>query len=168
MRGFAKRPQRSPSFHPTVSARSSRWDVPDPQTDPLTVQYDVMGPYPYGTFYGGLDFVDYGIIPGCLENAERIPDKTLHASCLFEGRLVPLIPGKLNSSFQTRRRGAVPAHPPSKDSGKTRSGMQGETGGGRLGLRPQTRSITQAFLAPNGHGHSRGPASRRDHRFQLV
>jgi hypothetical protein len=50
-------------------------DVPDPQTDPSTVQYDVMGPYPYGTYYGGFDFVDYSVIPGCIENGNRIPDK---------------------------------------------------------------------------------------------
>ena len=60
-----------------------------------SAQYDVMGPYPYGTYYEGLDFVDYGIIPGCLENGERIPDKLyMLLAYLRDGD--PLTPGKIN------------------------------------------------------------------------
>jgi hypothetical protein len=44
-------------------------------TDPKDLPYNVMGPYPYGTYYGGLDFVDYAFIPNCLDDGDRIPDR---------------------------------------------------------------------------------------------
>jgi hypothetical protein len=72
-------------------------DVPDPQTDPLHPQYDVMGPYPHGYYYGGLDFVSYTYDPGYPhEDGFRIPDKLYMVLAylrdgdpLTKGRLVP-------------------------------------------------------------------------------
>jgi hypothetical protein len=72
-------------------------DSPDPQTDPSKIQYDVMGPYPHGTYYGGLNFVDYAFIPRCLEDGDPIPDKLyMLLAYLRDGD--PLTPGKLNIS----------------------------------------------------------------------
>ena len=92
-------------------------DAPDPQTDPAKPQYDVMGPYPYGTYYEGLDFVDYGIIPGCLENGERIPDKLyMLLAYLRDGD--PLTPGKINPiSLKLDGEGPYRLIPPQKIAG---------------------------------------------------
>jgi len=70
-------------------------DVPDPQTDPDTIQYDVMGPYPYGTFHGGLDFVDYPPIPLYLDDGDRIPDK-LYMLLAYLRNGDPLTVGRFN------------------------------------------------------------------------
>jgi len=45
-------------FAPDGFSRTFPLDVPDPQTDPTKLSYDVLGPYPKGFYYGGLDFVD--------------------------------------------------------------------------------------------------------------
>jgi len=73
--GISKNATQITVFSPDGYSMVFPIDVSDPQTNPKTVQYDVTGPYPYGTYYGGLDFVDYGIIPGCIEDGGRIPDK---------------------------------------------------------------------------------------------
>jgi hypothetical protein len=76
-----------------------------------------MGPYPYGTYYEGLDFVDYGIIPGCLENGERIPDKLyMLLAYLRDGD--PLTPGKINPiSLKLDGEGPYRLIPPQKIAG---------------------------------------------------
>lgn len=68
-------------FAPDGFSRTFPLDVPDPQT-PATPpaitnpQYDVMGPYPTGYYYGGLDFVDYAYDPGYpTEDGFKIPDR---------------------------------------------------------------------------------------------
>jgi len=62
-------------FAPDGFSRTFPLDVPDPQT-PGSPQYDVMGPYPKGYYYGGLDFVDYAYDPGYpYEDGFRIPDR---------------------------------------------------------------------------------------------
>lgn len=69
----------------------------DPQTDPAHPQYDVMGPYPHGYYYGGLDFVSYTYDPGYpYEDGFKIPDKLYmlltylrDGDPLTKGRLVP-------------------------------------------------------------------------------
>ena len=71
-------------------------DAPDPQTAP-NFQYDVMGPYPKGYYYGGLDFVNYAFDPGYPhEDGYPIPDKLYmlfgylrEGDPLDKGRLVP-------------------------------------------------------------------------------
>jgi hypothetical protein len=84
-------------YSPDGFSQTFLMDAPDPQTDPAKVQYDVMGPYPYGTYYGGLDFVDYGVIPGCIDNGDRIPDKLyMLLAYMRDGDL--LTPGKLNAT----------------------------------------------------------------------
>jgi hypothetical protein len=70
-------------------------DAPDPQTDPTKVQYDVMGPYPHGYYFSGLDFVDYAFAPSNLEDGDRIPDHLyMLLAYLRDGE--PLTPGKIN------------------------------------------------------------------------
>lgn len=44
-----------------------------PIKDPT--RYDVMGPYPYGIYYGGLGFVSYTFLPAHLLKGNVIPDK---------------------------------------------------------------------------------------------
>jgi hypothetical protein len=62
-------------FAPDGFSRTFPLDLPDPQT-PGSPQYDVMGPYPKGYYYGGLDFVDYTYDPGYpYEDGFRIPDR---------------------------------------------------------------------------------------------
>ena len=93
--GISKNATKITVFSPDGFSQTFPIDVPDPQTDPSKVQYDVMGPYPYGTYYGGLDFVDYGVIPGCLDNGDRIPDK-LYMILAYMRDGDPLTPGKIN------------------------------------------------------------------------
>ena len=45
-------------FAPDGFSKFFPLDAADPQTPP-NITYDVYGPYPKGSFYGGLDFVDY-------------------------------------------------------------------------------------------------------------
>ena len=47
-------------FAPDGFSKTFPIDAPDPQTPP-NIQYDVMGTYPGGYYYGGLDFVEYGL-----------------------------------------------------------------------------------------------------------
>jgi hypothetical protein len=63
-------------FAPDGFSRTFPLDVPDPQTDPTKLSYDVLGPYPNGFYYGGLDFVDYAYNPGYPhEDGFPIPDR---------------------------------------------------------------------------------------------
>lgn len=83
-------------FAPDGFSKTFPIDAPDPQS-PSSIQYDVMGPYPYGYYYGGLDFVEYNFDPGyCHNDGYRIPDKLymllgyLHdGDPLDKGRLTP-------------------------------------------------------------------------------
>ncbi|HUL22474.1 MAG TPA: hypothetical protein VLZ10_13545, partial [Thermodesulfobacteriota bacterium] len=62
-------------FSPDGFSQTFLIDASDPQT-PSGIQYDVMGPYPNGYYYGGLDFVGYEYDPGYPnDNGYRIPDK---------------------------------------------------------------------------------------------
>jgi hypothetical protein len=103
-------------------------DAPDPQTDPSKPQYDVVGPYPYGTYYGGLDFVDYGIIPGCLDDGDRIPDK-LYMLLAYMRDGDPLTPGKINpTTLSLDGEGPYRLVPPQKIAGSPDHPL-GTTGG---------------------------------------
>jgi hypothetical protein len=73
--GVTKEAMQITIFSPDGFSQTFPIDAPDPQTDPSKIQYDVMGPYPYGTYYGGLDFVDYSYIPRCLDDGDRIPNR---------------------------------------------------------------------------------------------
>jgi hypothetical protein len=76
-----------------------------------------VGPYPYGTYYGGLDFVDYGIIPRCLDNGDRIPDK-LYMLLAYMRDGDPLTPGKINpSTLSLDGEGPYRLIPPQKIAG---------------------------------------------------
>jgi hypothetical protein len=83
-------------FAPDGFSKTFPIDVPDPQSPSSTIQYDVMGPYPNGYYYAGLDFVDYTFDPGYpYENGFRIPDKLyMILGYLRDGD--PLIKGKLS------------------------------------------------------------------------
>jgi hypothetical protein len=95
--GITNKATKITVFSPDGFSQTFLIDAPDPQTDPSKAQYDVMGPYPNGTFYAGLDFVDYGIVPGGLQNGDRIPDKLyMLLAYLRDGD--PLTPGKINSA----------------------------------------------------------------------
>jgi hypothetical protein len=77
-------------FAPDGFSKTFPIDAPDPGT-----QYDVTGPYPYGYYYGGLDFVEYTFDPGyCHDDGQRIPDKLyMLLGYLRDGD--PLTKGKL-------------------------------------------------------------------------
>jgi hypothetical protein len=111
-------------FSPDGYSMTFPIDVPDPQTDPNTVQYDVMGPYPYGTYYGGLDFVDYGIVPGCIDDGDRIPDK-LYMLLAYMRDGDPLTPGKTNpTTSKLDGEGPYRLVPPQKIAGSPDRGCK--------------------------------------------
>ena len=115
--GISKNATQITVFSPDGFSMAFPIDVPDPQTDPSTVQYDVNGPYPYGTYYGGLDFVDYSIIPGCLGNGDRIPDK-LYMLLAYMRDGDPLTPGKINpTTLKLDGEGPYRLVPPQKTAG---------------------------------------------------
>ncbi len=60
-------------FAPDGFSKTFPIDAPDPQTPP-NIQYDVMGSYSSGYYYGGLDFVEYGYDPG-YPDGDKVPDK---------------------------------------------------------------------------------------------
>lgn len=83
-------------FAPDGFSKTFPINAPDPQSDPKTIQYDVMGPYPFGYYYGGLDFVEYGYDPGYFYDGHRIPDPLYmmlgylrDGDPLDKGKLVP-------------------------------------------------------------------------------
>jgi hypothetical protein len=61
-------------FAPDGFSKTFPIDAEDPQT-PSGIQYDVMGPYPKGFFYGGLDFVSYAYVPWYVRDGARISDR---------------------------------------------------------------------------------------------
>jgi hypothetical protein len=82
-------------FAPDGFSKTFLIDAPDPQT-PSTIQYDVMGPYPHGYYYGELDFVNYSFVPRYLVHGNQIPDKLYmllaylrDGDPLTKGKLVP-------------------------------------------------------------------------------
>jgi hypothetical protein len=83
-------------FAPDGFSKTFPIDAPDPQSS-TGIQYDVMGPYPFGYYYGGLDFVEYAFDPGYWhDDGFRIPDKLYmllgylrEGDPLDKGRLVP-------------------------------------------------------------------------------
>jgi hypothetical protein len=90
-------------FAPDGFSKTFPINASDPQTS-SGVQYDVMGPYPHGYYFGGLDFVNYSFVPGHLVNGNQIPDKLYmllgylrDGDPLTKGRLVrdPKNPGRL-------------------------------------------------------------------------
>ena len=95
--GISKEATQITVFAPDGFSQTFPINAPDPQT-PSGIQYDVMGPYPYGYYYGGLDFVDYAYDPGYpYDNGYRIPDKLyMLLAYLRDGDL--LTPGKINAS----------------------------------------------------------------------
>ena len=86
-------------------------------TDPKDLPYNVMGPYPYGTYYGGLDFVDYSFIPNHLDHGDRIPDK-LYMLLAYMRDGDPLTPGKINpTTLKLDGEGPYRLIPPQKTAG---------------------------------------------------
>jgi hypothetical protein len=123
--GISKNATQITVFSPDGYSMVFPIDVPDPQTDPKTVQYDVMGPYPYGTFYGGLDFVDYGVIPGCINDGDRIPDK-LYMLLAYMRDGDPLSVGKINpTTLKLDGEGPYRLVPPQKIAGSPDRGCSG-------------------------------------------
>ena len=104
-------------FSPDGFSKYFPFDVPDPQTDPSHIQYDVMGPYPYGTYYGGLDFVSYAFYPVWLLPDNRIPDKLyMLLAYLRDGD--PLTPGKIDpTTLKLNGEGPYRLIPPQKIAG---------------------------------------------------
>jgi hypothetical protein len=104
-------------FSPDGFSQTFPIDAADPQTS-SGIQYDVMGPYPNGYYYGGLDFVDYGFDPGYpSDNGYRIPDKLyMLLAYLRDGDL--LIPGKINpTTLKLDGEGPYRLVPPQKTAG---------------------------------------------------
>jgi Carboxypeptidase regulatory-like domain len=64
--------------------------------DPEDKVYDVMGPYPRGRYYSGLDFVEYPALPAYAYGQE-IPDE-LHMLLAYERQGGPLEEGRLELS----------------------------------------------------------------------
>jgi hypothetical protein len=123
--GISKKATQITVYSPDGFSQTFPIDVPDPQTDPSKVQYDVMGPYPYGTYYGGLDFVDYSVIPGCIDNGDRIPDK-LYMLLAYMRDGDPLTPGKINpTTLRLDGEGPYRLIPPQKIAGSPDRGCSG-------------------------------------------
>ncbi len=72
-------------FAPDGFSKTFPIDTPDPQTS-ASIQYDVMGPYPYGYYYGGLDFVEYNYDPGYFYDGHIHSRSPLYDAWLSEGR----------------------------------------------------------------------------------
>ena len=89
----------------------------DASTSPQSLPYNVMGPYPYGTYYGGLDFVEYSFIPNHLDYGDRIPDK-LYMLLAYMRDGDPLTPGKINpTTLKLDGEGPYRLIPPQKIAG---------------------------------------------------
>ena len=115
--GVSKQATHITVFSPDGFSQTFPIDVPDPQTDPATIQYDVMGPYPYGTYYAGLDFVEYPTVPRCLDDGDRIPDK-LYMLLAYMRNGDPLTPGKINpETLKLDGEGPYRLIPPQKIAG---------------------------------------------------
>ena len=103
-------------FAPDGFSKTFPFDAPDPQT-PTNIQYDVMGPYPYGYYFGGLDFVNYSFAPNHLVNGNQIPDKLyMLLGYLRDGD--PLTKGKINpATLKLDGEGPYRLIPPQKIAG---------------------------------------------------
>jgi hypothetical protein len=115
--GMSKGATQITVFSPDGFSQTFPIDAPDPQTS-SGIQYDVMGPYPYGYYYGGLDFVDYGYDPGYpCDDGYRIPDKLyMLLAYLRDGDL--LTPGKINpATLKLDGEGPYRLIPPQKIAG---------------------------------------------------
>jgi hypothetical protein len=95
---------------------SQRFPINAP-ADPTDLPYNVIGPYPYGTYYGGLDFVNYSFIPNHLDCDNRITDKLyMLLAYLRDGD--PLTPGKINpTTLKLDGEGPYRLIPPQKVAG---------------------------------------------------
>ena len=87
-----------------------------------------------GYYFGGLDFVDYSIIPGCLDNGDRIPDKPyMLLAYLRDGD--PLTPGKINpTTLRLDGEGPYRLIPPQKIAGSPDRSCRAGTPGADDGL----------------------------------
>jgi hypothetical protein len=122
--GISKNATQITVFSPDGYSMVFPIDIPDPQTNPSTVQYDVMGPYPYGTYYRGLNFVDYSIIPGCIDDGDRIPDK-LYMLLAYMRDGDPLTTGKINpTTLKLDGEGPYRLVPPQKIAGSPDRGCK--------------------------------------------
>ena len=103
-------------FAPDGFSKTFPIDAPDPQS-PTNIQYDVMGPYPYGYYFGGLDFVNYSFAPNHLVNGNQIPDKLyMLLAYLRDGD--PLTKGKINpATLKLDGEGPYRLIPPQKIAG---------------------------------------------------
>jgi hypothetical protein len=115
--GISKKATQITVFSPDGFYQVFPINAPDPQTDPSSVQYDVTGPYPYGTYYKGLDFVSYPPISMCLVDGDRIPDKLyMLLAYLRDGN--PLAPGRINpATLKLDGEGPYRLIPPQKIAG---------------------------------------------------
>jgi hypothetical protein len=115
--GVSKEATQVTVFSPDGFSQTFPINAPDPQTS-SGIQYDVMGPYPNGYYYGGLGFVDYGYDPGYpSDNGYRIPDKLyMLLAYLRDGDL--LTPGKINpTTLKLDGEGPYRLIPPQKIAG---------------------------------------------------
>jgi hypothetical protein len=112
-------------FSPDGFSRTFPINAP---TDPEDLPYNVMGPYPYGAYYGGLDFVDYSFIPNHLDYGDRIPDR-LYMLLAYMRDGDPLTPGKVNpATSKLDGEGPYRLIPPQKIAGSP-DHPKGTTGG---------------------------------------
>jgi len=90
------------------------------QTFPIKssgTQYNVKGPYPQGTYYGGLDFVNYSFIPNKLVDGDQIPDE-LYMLLGYLRNGAPLAKGKINpATLKLDGEGPYRLIPPQKIAG---------------------------------------------------
>jgi hypothetical protein len=93
--GISRQATQITVFAPDGFSKTFLIDALDPQSPNINgYQYDVMGPYPFGHYYGGLDFVEYSFAPLNLINGNQIPDKLyMLLAYLRDGD--PLTKGKL-------------------------------------------------------------------------
>ena len=162
--GIRKEATQITVFSPDGFSQLFPMTLPDPQTDPSKPQYDVMGPYPYGTYYGGLPFVDYGIIPGCLDNGERIPDKLyMLTAYLRDGD--PLTPGKINpTTLSLDGEGPYRLIPPQKVAGSPdRSSKMRPLTGEHMDCDKINKEHNAGFSARTVTAIRVDPTSCRDH-----
>ena len=112
--GVRKEATQITVFSPDGFSQTFPIDAP---TSTQSLPYNVMGPYPYGTYYGGLDFVEYSFIPNHLDYGDRIPDKLyMLLAYLRDGD--PLTPGKINpTTLKLDGEGPYRLIPPQKIAG---------------------------------------------------
>jgi hypothetical protein len=115
--GVSKEALQITVFAPDGFSKTFPINAADPQTS-SGIQYDVMGPYPHGYYYGGLDFVGYEYDPGYpYDNGYRIPDRLyMLLAYLRDGD--SLRPGKINpTTLKLDGEGPYRLIPPQKIAG---------------------------------------------------